>query len=57
MRRVRHKAKWMFAYVSADEIAGLDLTTWIRNGDSVVGKYGSGDFEGLASDGRILGDS
>ena len=47
----------MFVYVSADEIAGLDLTTWIRNGDSVVGKYGSGDFEGLASDGWILGDS
>lgn len=46
----------MFAYVSAYEVAGLDLSGWIRNGDSVVGKYGAGDLESLTSDGWILGD-
>lgn len=46
----------MIAYVSADEVAGLDLSGWIRNGDSVVGKYGAGDLECLTSDGWILGD-
>lgn len=56
MRRVRHRAEWIFAYVSADEVAGLDLSGWIRNGDSVVGKYGAGDLECLTSDGRILCD-
>lgn len=56
MRRVRHRAEWILSYVSADEVACLDLASWIRDGDGVIGKYGAGYLECLASDGGILGD-
>lgn len=42
------------SYVSADEVAGLEFSAGIGDGDGVIGEYGAGDLEGLASDGGIL---
>lgn len=42
-------------YVSADEIAGFDFCIGVGDGDSVIGEYGSWNFECFSGDGGILG--